>query len=181
MSPIGRGSTPHPCRGGGFGMPEALLRTIMGPAAHRTRHRIYVGYADGLPVTSGLGARTGRTMGIFNTRQCPTPGSYGAAAMTDRIALSMDGPWLRRGGPPGERDTSRSTSAWGTGPSSSAHRLRRPSGLRTFGLVAVPPTAQSPRTAAAPCSVDRPTASLRATESGGPPNIVDATDARPAR
>jgi GNAT superfamily N-acetyltransferase len=73
----------------GFGMPEALLRTLMGaplPIDHRVA--IYVGYAAGVPVTSGLGARTGRTMGIFNIATVPDARKRGfGAAMTDRIAL----------------------------------------------------------------------------------------------
>ena len=70
-------------------MPEGLLRTIMGdplPIDHDVA--IYVGYADGQPVTSGLGARTGRTMGIFNIATVPGARKRGfGAAMTDRIAL----------------------------------------------------------------------------------------------
>jgi GNAT superfamily N-acetyltransferase len=73
----------------GFGMPEALLRTLMGeplPVDHPVA--IYVGYADGRPVTSGLGARTGRTMGIYNIATIPDARQRGfGTAMTDRIAL----------------------------------------------------------------------------------------------
>ncbi len=73
----------------GFGIPEALLRTIMGaplPVDHDVA--IYVGYADGVPVTSGLGARTGSTMGIYNIATVPDARKRGfGAAMTDRIAL----------------------------------------------------------------------------------------------
>lgn len=72
----------------GFEMPEALLRTIVGPAL--TAHpdvAVYVGYTDGRPVTTGLGFRTGRTIGVCNIATVPSARRRGyGAAMTERIA-----------------------------------------------------------------------------------------------
>lgn len=101
--PAGAGTTDHEIRrvadpagiedhivtaAAGFEMPEALLRTIVGPAL--TAHAdvaVYVGYADGRPVTTGLGFRTGRTIGVYNIATVPSARRRGyGAAMTERIA-----------------------------------------------------------------------------------------------
>jgi GNAT superfamily N-acetyltransferase len=73
----------------GFEMPESILRGIMTPAmAARPDVAVYVGYTDGQAVTTGLGVRTGRTIGVYNIST--TPGArrrgYGAA-MSTRIAV----------------------------------------------------------------------------------------------
>ncbi len=48
---------------------------------------IYVGYADGLPVTSGLGWRSGRTIGVYAISTVPAARRRGyGEAMTVRIA-----------------------------------------------------------------------------------------------
>ncbi len=47
---------------------------------------VYVGYTDGVPVTSGLGFRTGRTIGVYNIATVETARRRGyGAAMTMRI------------------------------------------------------------------------------------------------
>lgn len=72
----------------GFEMPEALLSAIMGPAL--TAHpdvAVYVGYVDGRPVSTGLGFRTERTIGVYNIATVPDARRRGyGAAMTERIA-----------------------------------------------------------------------------------------------
>jgi len=72
----------------GFEMDEALVRAIMGGVAPaRDDAVVYVGYTDGLPVTSGLGLRTGRTIGVYNIATIPSARKRGyGAAMTTRIA-----------------------------------------------------------------------------------------------
>ena len=72
----------------GFGMPEAMLRSIVALDLWRKPGRtVYVGYVDGEPVTTGLGARTGRTIGVYNisTIESARKRGYGEA-MTARVA-----------------------------------------------------------------------------------------------
>ena len=71
----------------GFDMDEALVRTIMGGSLEAADDvAVYVGYTDGLPVTSGLGLRTGRTIGVYNIATVPWARKRGyGAAMTRRI------------------------------------------------------------------------------------------------
>ena len=71
----------------GFDMDEALVRTIMGGSLEAADDvAVYVGYTDGLPVTSGLGLRTGRTIGVYNIATVPWARKRGyGAAMTTRI------------------------------------------------------------------------------------------------
>jgi GNAT superfamily N-acetyltransferase len=72
----------------GFGMPEDMIRALLGPDLWRQDGRfVYVGYADGRPVTTGLGVRTGNTIGVYNiaTVESARKRGYGAA-MTERIA-----------------------------------------------------------------------------------------------
>ena len=48
---------------------------------------VYVGYTDGEPVTSGVGFRTGDTIGVYNIATIPSARKRGyGAAMTARIA-----------------------------------------------------------------------------------------------
>jgi len=72
----------------GFEMPEEILRQIMSlTLVGRPGVAVYVGYTDGQPVTTGLGVRTGRTIGVYNiaTIRSARKRGYGAA-MTMRIA-----------------------------------------------------------------------------------------------
>lgn len=72
----------------GFEMPEEMLRQVMtGSALDLPGISIYVGYTDGEPVTSGLGGRTGRTIGVYNIATIPSARGRGyGAAMTERVA-----------------------------------------------------------------------------------------------
>lgn len=72
----------------GFEMPESILRGVVGPAiVSDPRATFYVGYADGVPVTTGMGFRTGRTIGIYNVSTIASHRRRGyGAAMTARIA-----------------------------------------------------------------------------------------------
>ena len=71
----------------GFEMPVDWVEAIMTEAlAVRREAAVYVGYADGHPVSTGLGIRTGRTIGIYNIATLETARRRGyGAAMTMRI------------------------------------------------------------------------------------------------
>ena len=72
----------------GFEMPEEPLRAIMAETMlGRAGLTVYVGYKGREPVTTGLGSRTGRTIGVYNvaTIESARRRGYGAA-MTTRIA-----------------------------------------------------------------------------------------------
>jgi GNAT superfamily N-acetyltransferase len=72
----------------GFGMPEAMLRAFVAADLWRQPGRaVYVGYAAGEPVSTGLGVRTGNTVGVYNiaTIERARRRGYGAA-MTVRVA-----------------------------------------------------------------------------------------------
>jgi GNAT superfamily N-acetyltransferase len=72
----------------GFEMPEPIARAIV-PLALVSLPGIalYAGYTDGVPVSSGLGVRSGNTIGIYNIATVPSHRRRGyAAAMTSRIA-----------------------------------------------------------------------------------------------
>lgn len=73
----------------GFGMPVEHLRPLMPPALLDVRDAsVYVGYEDGVPVVSGLGIRTGRTVGVYNIATIPAVRRRGyGAAMTTRIGV----------------------------------------------------------------------------------------------
>ena len=71
----------------GFGMPVEWLESVMTEEAlGDPRATIYVGYTDGVPVTTGFGYRTERTIGVYNiaTIESARRRGYGAA-MTWRI------------------------------------------------------------------------------------------------
>ena len=71
----------------GFGAHESVAAAVMpnGLLARR-ESTVYVGYLDGMPVTSGLGWRSGRTIGVYNisTVQGARRHGYGEA-MTARV------------------------------------------------------------------------------------------------
>jgi GNAT superfamily N-acetyltransferase len=72
----------------GFGSdPAVALGTTCLDLLDRPECVIYVGYADGEPVVSGLGWRTGRTIGVYSiaTVESARRRGYGAA-MTARVA-----------------------------------------------------------------------------------------------
>jgi GNAT superfamily N-acetyltransferase len=71
----------------GFGSPPAVaLGTACLGLVERPGSNLYVGYEDGAPVTSGLGWRTGRTIGVYSiaTIESARRRGYGAA-MTARV------------------------------------------------------------------------------------------------
>lgn len=71
----------------GFDMAEDLIRAIVVPTLlDQDDVAVYVGYADGAPVATGLGFRTGSTIGVYNI--ATVEGSRGrgyGAAMTRRV------------------------------------------------------------------------------------------------
>ena len=71
----------------GFEMPEEVLAAIFSPALlARDDVWIYVGYAGGEPVATGLGVRTGRTIGVYNVATLPDARGRGyGAAITRRV------------------------------------------------------------------------------------------------
>jgi len=72
---------------GGFEIPEDLTRRFLGPATlEHPDIAVYVGYDDGIPVSAGLGFRTGPTIGVYNIATLPAFRRRGlGAAMTRRI------------------------------------------------------------------------------------------------
>jgi GNAT superfamily N-acetyltransferase len=72
----------------GFELPEGLLRAVMVmDLIGREGAAIYVGYTDGEPVTTGLGYRSGRTIGVYNVATLAAARGQGyGAAMTRRVA-----------------------------------------------------------------------------------------------
>jgi GNAT superfamily N-acetyltransferase len=71
----------------GFGADPSLAAAMMGIGLlDRPECVVYVGYLDGLPVTSGLGWRTGRTIGVFNIATISQARRRGfGEAMTARV------------------------------------------------------------------------------------------------
>jgi GNAT superfamily N-acetyltransferase len=71
----------------GFEMAEDLIRAIVVPALlGRDDVAVYVGYADGEPVATGLGFRTGSTIGVYNISTVESSRGRGfGAAMTRRV------------------------------------------------------------------------------------------------
>jgi GNAT superfamily N-acetyltransferase len=71
----------------GFGSPAAVaFGTTCAELLERPECDVYVGYANGAPVVSGLGWRTGRTIGVYAIATVPTARRRGyGAAMTARV------------------------------------------------------------------------------------------------
>jgi hypothetical protein len=71
----------------GFGSdPAVALGTACVDLLDRTEYVVYVGYADGVPVVSGLGRRTGRTIGVYSIATIASSRRRGhGAAMTARV------------------------------------------------------------------------------------------------
>jgi GNAT superfamily N-acetyltransferase len=71
----------------GFDMPEELLRSVVVPdLLDRDSVAVYVGYTDGEAVSTGLGLRAGRTIGVYNISTIEGARGRGyAAAMTRRV------------------------------------------------------------------------------------------------
>lgn len=71
----------------GFGAdPTVAQGTVCADLLGRRECVVYVGYADGDPVVSGLGWRTGRTIGVYSIATIPSARRRGyGAAMTARV------------------------------------------------------------------------------------------------
>lgn len=71
----------------GFGMDREMVATIMPPSVLDSGpETVYVGYADGSPVTSGMGFRTGDTIGVYNVATVEAARGRGfGAAITGRV------------------------------------------------------------------------------------------------
>ena len=71
----------------GFGADPAVAQeTVCANLLNRPDCVVYVGYADGDPVVSGLGWRTGRTIGVYSIATIPSARRRGyGAAMTARV------------------------------------------------------------------------------------------------
>jgi GNAT superfamily N-acetyltransferase len=71
----------------GFGSPhEVAIGTICAGLLDRPDCAVYVGYSGGVPVASGLGWRTGRTIGVYAIATIPAARRHGyGAAMTARV------------------------------------------------------------------------------------------------
>ena len=72
---------------GGFEMSLESIRPIITPRLVASPDvALYVGYLDGAPVVSGLGIRTGRTIGVYNIATVPDARRRGfGKAMTARV------------------------------------------------------------------------------------------------
>lgn len=71
----------------GFGSdPAVALGNVCVDLLDRPECAVYVGYVDGQPVVSGLGWRTGRTIGVYSIATIPAARRRGyGAAMTARV------------------------------------------------------------------------------------------------
>jgi len=73
----------------GFGAPPDLIRPWIGTEMwERPGVSMYVGYVDGIAVTTGVGIVSGRTIGIYNIATIPSERKRGfGTAITHRIAV----------------------------------------------------------------------------------------------
>lgn len=73
--------------GRGFGVPEPVAVAFVGEALWACHGaRVYTGYADGQPVTSGFSVQSGETLGIFTIATVPEARGHGfGTAMTARL------------------------------------------------------------------------------------------------
>lgn len=71
----------------GFGSDASVAEAMLGTGLlDRPECAVYVGYVNGKPVTSGLGWRTGRTIGVYNIATIPEARRRGfGEAMTARV------------------------------------------------------------------------------------------------
>lgn len=71
-----------------LGMPQEWARAVVGSdILDSPAFSLYTGYADGEPVTTGLGFHNGRTIGVYNIGTVPAARRHGyAEAMTRQIA-----------------------------------------------------------------------------------------------
>lgn len=81
----------------GFGSdPDVAMGTACPDLLDRPECAVYVGYADGAPVASGLGWRTGRTIGVYSiatidsARRRGYGGAMTARVMADGVAAGCD-------------------------------------------------------------------------------------------
>ncbi len=81
----------------GFELPEDILRAVVVPSLiDRADTPIYVGYEGGRPVSTGVGIRSGRTIGVYNiaTIESARGRGYGAAitrrVVVDGVAAGCD-------------------------------------------------------------------------------------------
>lgn len=72
----------------GFGIPASIARGIFGTTfVERPEVAAYVGYMRDEPVSTGIGVRTGRTIGVYNVSTITSARRRGyGATMTSRIA-----------------------------------------------------------------------------------------------
>lgn len=76
----------------GFGVPPSIMPGIMCvDLARRDGWTVYVGYQAGKPVCTGLGLRTGRTIGVYNISTLPSArgNGYGRAITARVVADGM--------------------------------------------------------------------------------------------
>jgi GNAT superfamily N-acetyltransferase len=77
----------------GFGADPIIAReTVCADLLERPECVVYVGYGDGVPVASGLGWRTGRTIGVYSiaTIAAARRRGYGAAMTARVVADGVD-------------------------------------------------------------------------------------------
>ncbi|HEY5521228.1 MAG TPA: GNAT family N-acetyltransferase [Candidatus Limnocylindrales bacterium] len=72
----------------GFEMSASMVRDIVTPALLQRRGvSLYTGYTNGQPVSTGVGVRTGQTMGLYDISTVPEARGRGyGAAVTRRVA-----------------------------------------------------------------------------------------------
>lgn len=73
----------------GFEMPEAMVRELVTMATiKRPTVAVYTGYTGGLALSTGVGVRTGNTIGLYSISTVPHARGRGyGAAVTTRVAI----------------------------------------------------------------------------------------------